>query len=103
MTSVPRSLVWLITGSSSGLGTALALHVLKAGHKVIATSRNPSRTPDLAKQVEELGGIWLPLDVTADAEKLKEVVEEGRKRLGSIDVLVNNAGYGILGAIEDIR
>ncbi|KAH8815438.1 hypothetical protein F5884DRAFT_666061 [Xylogone sp. PMI_703] len=100
--SPAQSLVWLITGSSSGLGTALTLYAAKAGHKVIATSRNPSKTPDLVKQVKDSGGIWLPLDVTAEPEQIKEVVEEGRNKFGKIDVLVNMAGYGILGAVEDI-
>ncbi|KAH8803302.1 hypothetical protein F5884DRAFT_683927 [Xylogone sp. PMI_703] len=102
MAATSKSLVWLITGSSSGFGASLTMYALKAGHKVIATSRNPSKTPDLVKQVEDLGGIWLPLDVTASSEKLREVVAEGQNKFGTIDVLVNNAGYSILGAIEDM-
>jgi NADP-dependent 3-hydroxy acid dehydrogenase YdfG len=96
-------LVWLITGCSAGFGRSLTLLVLKAGHHVIATSRTPSKTPSLVKHVEELGGIWLPLDMTADKESMQKVVEEGTRKFGRVDVLVNNAGISILGALEDFR
>jgi NAD(P)-dependent dehydrogenase (short-subunit alcohol dehydrogenase family) len=98
-----KSLVWLITGCSAGFGLSLSLTALKAGHRVIATSRNPSKSPDLVKQVENLGGIWLPLDVTASPAELQAVVDQGKKKFGRIDVLVNNAGIGILGPLEDIK
>jgi NAD(P)-dependent dehydrogenase (short-subunit alcohol dehydrogenase family) len=103
MSTENKSLVWLITGCSSGFGESLTLIALKAGHNVIATSRNPSKDPELVKQVEELGGIWLPLDITAPKETLQGVVDEGIRKFGRIDVLVNCAGIGILGAIEDFR
>jgi NAD(P)-dependent dehydrogenase (short-subunit alcohol dehydrogenase family) len=99
----PTPLVWLITGCSTGFGKSLTLLVLKAGHHVIATSRTPSKTPSLVQKVEDLGGIWLPLDMTADKENMRKVVEEGTKRFGRVDVLVNNAGMSILGALEDFR
>lgn len=98
-----KPLVWFITGSTSGFGAALSLIALKAGHKVIATSRNPLKDPDLKRQVEGLGGVCLSLDITSPQEKIQEVVEEGRKRFGRIDVLVNNAGVGVMGALEDLR
>ncbi|CZR51034.1 related to short chain oxidoreductase/dehydrogenase [Phialocephala subalpina] len=101
MSSPTTPLVWLITGSSSGFGTSLTFIALNAGHKVIATSRNPSKTPDLVKQVEDLGGIWLALDVTDTPENLQKVVAEGTKKFGRIDILANVAGIGILGALED--
>ncbi|KAL2069533.1 hypothetical protein VTL71DRAFT_14212 [Oculimacula yallundae] len=95
--------IWLITGCSSGFGFSLALHVLKSSHLVIATSRNPSKTPDLVSQIEELGGKWMQLDVTCGEEEMKafveraeNVYEEGR----GIDVVVNNAGIAYLGAFE---
>jgi NAD(P)-dependent dehydrogenase (short-subunit alcohol dehydrogenase family) len=102
-TADSKRLVWLITGCSAGFGKSLALLVLKAGHHVIATSRNPSSSPLLVKEVEELGGIWLPLDLTSSKEEMQRVVEEGTKKMGRIDVLVNNAGMSILGALEDFR
>jgi NAD(P)-dependent dehydrogenase (short-subunit alcohol dehydrogenase family) len=98
-----KPLVWLITGCSAGFGLSLTLIALKAGHSVIATSRNPSKSPNLVKQVQSLGGIWLPLDVTGSPAELQTVVDEGKKKFGRIDVLVNNAGIGILGPLEDIR
>lgn len=102
-TTDSKPLVWLITGCSAGFGKSLALLVLKAGHHVIATSRNPSSSPHLVKKVEELGGIWLPLDLTSSKEEMQKVVEEGTKKMGRVDVLVNNAGMSILGALEDFR
>jgi len=103
MSSTSKPLVWLITGCSSGFGNSLALIALKAGHKVIATSRSPSKNQKLVKQVEEPGGIWLPLDINADKEVLSGVIETGIKKFGRLDVLVNNAGIGILGPLEDIK
>ncbi|KAI0456210.1 hypothetical protein F5B21DRAFT_165235 [Xylaria acuta] len=93
--------VWLITGASRGLGFDMAKAALKAGHKVIACYR--SKKPDNASkwdELEALGGIWTDLDVSSeDAElKVKALVAEH----GGIDVLVNNAGYAILGSIEDV-
>lgn len=97
------SLVWLITGCSSGFGFQLCLVALKAGHKVIATSRNPSKTPGLVQEIEKLGGIWLALDVNCGIAEINQLVEMGSKTYGKIVVLVNNAAIGILGAIEDMR
>ncbi|KAA8901708.1 putative short chain oxidoreductase/dehydrogenase [Sphaerosporella brunnea] len=91
--------VWFITGCSSGFGTGLAMTALKAGHRVIASSRNPSRTPELVADVEALGGHWLTLDTIAP--NAKDVVRDAVKIYGHIDYLVNNAGYSLLGAIED--
>jgi NAD(P)-dependent dehydrogenase (short-subunit alcohol dehydrogenase family) len=103
MSSVSTPLVWLITGCSSGFGFALSILALKAGHKVIATSRNPSKNTKLVKEVESLGGIWVALDATAPPSELQKAVEAGRKKFGRIDVLVNNAGVGLIGALEDVR
>lgn len=95
------SQVWLITGASSGFGTVLAEAVLKAGHRVIATARNPVKAAETHPQVESLGGRWMQLDVTSLDTKQK--VEDAIKDAGHIDVLVNNAGYSILGGLEDMR
>lgn len=95
----PKSkLTWLITGCSSGFGLTLTRIALAAGHTVIATSRNPSRTPELVAEVEENGGKWLKLDV--DDRASASVVEELAKSGVEIDVLVNNAGYAILSPAE---
>lgn len=92
--------VWLITGSSAGIGTALTRYVLSKGHRVIATSRKPSKTPELVKEVESRGGHWLSLDVTSPT--LEETIREAQSIHGHIDVLVNNAGYCVLGSVEQV-
>jgi NADP-dependent 3-hydroxy acid dehydrogenase YdfG len=95
-----RPLVWFITGCSSGFGASLSLLALKAGHKVVATSRSPSKTPELVRQVRELGGTWMPLDVNAPSAA--EVIRNAVDIYGRIDVLVNNAGFSLLGMLEDL-
>lgn len=92
--------VWLITGCSSGFGFALACYVATKGHRVIATSRNPAKSPNQVAEIERLGGTWLSLDVTST--DLEDKVKTAESVHGRIDVLVNNAGYSILGAVEDI-
>jgi NAD(P)-dependent dehydrogenase (short-subunit alcohol dehydrogenase family) len=92
--------VWLITGCSAGLGWALASHVLNQGQLLIATSRNPANTPALVEEVESKGGKWFKLDVT-DETSISQVFATIKATYGSIDVLVNNAGYAVMGAIED--
>lgn len=97
------SLNWLITGASNGLGLALTLEALQAGHKVVATARNIAKASTSHPEVEKLGGTWLQLDVNKPDTKL--IVENAVQGIfgGRIDVLVNNAGYSILGSIEDLR
>ncbi|KAK0628776.1 hypothetical protein B0T17DRAFT_523673 [Bombardia bombarda] len=97
-TTPNRPLTWLITGSSSGFGLSLARLVQQNGHKLIATSRNPSRTPDLVKEVESKGGKWVALNVDdKDAAKVIEELEAGGEH---IDILVNNAGFAIYAPFE---
>lgn len=94
-----RPLTWLITGCSSGLGLSIARIALSNNQIVIATSRDPSRTPDLVAQIRQKGGEWYRLDVddpVAASELLSKLEIERRK----VDVLVNNAGYAILSAVE---
>ncbi len=91
---------WLVTGCSSGLGSALAAAVARAGDDVVATTRRPGQ---LAPLVKEFPGriTEAVLDVT-DAERCRAVVEFAAGRLGGIDVLVNNAGRGLFGAVEEV-
>jgi NAD(P)-dependent dehydrogenase (short-subunit alcohol dehydrogenase family) len=91
--------VWLITGSSRGLGRALSEVVLDAGHSLVATAREPRQLDDL---VERFGDRVraLELDVT-DPQAAVRVVNETVRSFGRIDVLCNNAGYGNVGPIED--
>ncbi|KAF7544287.1 hypothetical protein G7046_g9815 [Stylonectria norvegica] len=91
-------LTWLITGASSGFGLALARLALSNGHKVIATSRNPARNPDLLAEIEGKGGQWRSLDV--DDQDCGALVHNLEKEGTAIDVLVNNAGLSIHGPAE---
>ncbi|EXJ96348.1 hypothetical protein A1O1_01474 [Capronia coronata CBS 617.96] len=95
---------WLITGSSSGFGLALVRYILSQGHNVIATSRNPSKTPELVEEITSTSGRgrWLALDVTWPKAEIEAVIEEAWTEFDGIDVLVNNAGYSVLGAAEEI-
>ena len=91
--------VWLITGSSRGLGRALAEAVLGAGHKLVATARNPAQLADLVKrygnQVRTVA-----LDVTNE-QAAAHAVAVAKEAFGRLDVLANNAGYGNVSPIED--
>jgi NAD(P)-dependent dehydrogenase (short-subunit alcohol dehydrogenase family) len=93
-----ESRVWLITGTSSGLGRAMAVAAVEAGDRVVATARRPQALNDLVErypgQVEACR-----LDVT-DPGAAAPLVTEVLERYGRIDVLVNNAGHGHLGAVE---
>ncbi|KAF8996335.1 short chain dehydrogenase [Cyathus striatus] len=92
-------LVWLITGTSSGLGRELTLAALKRGDKVIATGRGRSlsKLDDLKAQ----GADILELDVTSSLDTLHDTAKKAASLHGKIDVLVNNAGYILVGAIEE--
>lgn len=103
MTTTQQPLTWLITGSSAGFGLALARVALAQGHNVIATSRNPARTPEYVREiVSSPQGKWLTLDVTADTPTIQLTLKTAVDLFGTIDVLVNNAGYSVIGAAEDI-
>lgn len=97
------ALVWLITGASSGLGLTLSLAVLKAGHQVIAAMRNPGRSTEAVKAVEAAGGYVLQLDLTESQESIADKMHAAEGIHGRIDVLVNNAGYSVLGSFENFR
>lgn len=92
--------VWLITGCSSGLGRAIAKEALVSGAKVVVTARNSSDIQDFQKDFPD-NALILSLDVT-NQEQIKSTVEEAKKKFGRIDVLVNNAGCAIFGAVEEI-
>lgn len=86
---------WLITGASTGLGLALTRRALAAGHRVVATTRSDT------VPVEDPLLTVVRLD-PADREGCRYAVEEARLVTGRLDVLVNNAGYGLVGAIEEV-
>lgn len=90
---------WLITGCSSGFGQRLAIAAAQRGDRVVATARN---VQTIAQMARPFGGrmITVPLDVT-DTAAAKAAVAIAVESFGGIDVLVNNAGYGLYGAIEE--
>ena len=90
---------WLITGSSRGLGRALAEAVLAAGNRLVATARNPDSLHDLTARFPETVRA-VALDVT-DPVAAQLAVETAVKAFGGLDVLVNNAGYGDVNSVED--
>ncbi|EAT86514.2 hypothetical protein HBI56_102360 [Parastagonospora nodorum] len=93
-----KKLTWLITGCSSGFGLSLTRAAQAGGHTVIATSRKPSKTPELVAEVEGNGGKWIQLDV--DSPQSGDTIAELEKDGSKIDVLVNNAGFSIYAPIE---
>lgn len=92
---------WLVTGCSSGLGLELARAILRSGQKCIASSRSPAKTPEAVAEIEQLGGVWITLDVAGS--DVEHSVAECIRVHGHIDVLVNNAGYADGGVLEAIR
>lgn len=89
---------WFITGASRGFGILIAEQALRAGDAVIATARNPQDITDRLGDQPNL--LAVRLDVTRE-EQTHQAVAEGIKRFGRIDVLINNAGFGVLGAVEE--
>ncbi|MBA2620307.1 MAG: SDR family NAD(P)-dependent oxidoreductase, partial [Acidobacteria bacterium] len=91
--------VWLITGCSTGFGRELAKQLLEKGERVVVTARDASKVRDLV-EINEKNALAVALDVT-DVLQVKAAVEKAEARFGRIDVLVNNAGFGYFGSIEE--
>ncbi|KAF2732841.1 NAD(P)-binding protein [Polyplosphaeria fusca] len=93
----------LITGVSSGIGLLFAVHALKQGATVIGTIRNPSRAADALSRLSSVSSKFHPvtLDVT-HLDKIPLVIEGIKKKHGPIDTLINNAGYSIMGPVEEV-
>jgi NAD(P)-dependent dehydrogenase (short-subunit alcohol dehydrogenase family) len=91
--------VWFITGCSTGFGRELATLLLARGERVVLTARKPDQLTDLVTGHDDTA-LALELDVTNTAQ-VKAAVKQAEEHFGQIDVLVNNAGYGYLAAIEE--
>ena len=89
--------VWFVTGASRGMGAQIASAVVQAGHRLVATAR---RKESLAGIPQSEDALCLSLDVTIE-EQVNAGVGQTIEQFGQIDVLVNNAGYGLLGAVEE--
>jgi NAD(P)-dependent dehydrogenase (short-subunit alcohol dehydrogenase family) len=100
MTSPDSSRVWLITGSSSGFGREIAQAALERGDRVVATARRPDTVADLVAAAPDRV-LAVALDVTR-TDQIDAAVAAALERFGRIDVLVNNAGHGSVGAVEEI-
>src|SRR3954464_9792580 len=94
-----KTKVWFVTGASKGFGLEIIKTVLASGDKVVATVRN-----NAASLQNELGNpenlLVVTMDVVNEAE-VKRAVQDGLERFGQLDVVVNNAGFGIVAAIEE--
>ncbi len=97
--SQSSSPVWFITGCSTGFGRELARLVLDRGWRAVVTARNPAQVADLVQGHED-NALALKLDVTDDGQ-IEAAAKATQERFGQIDVLVNNAGYGYLAAVEE--
>lgn len=90
---------WLVTGASSGIGRALCDEILAAGERLIAAGRNIAAIKEITR--ENPNALALELDIS-DTRSVEEGVNKALAWAGQIDVLVNNAGYGIVGALEEV-
>ncbi len=93
------SKIWFITGCSTGFGREIALAVLAHGDSAVVTARRPESVVDICEQYPEQS-LALALDVT-DVGQIEAALGTAIEHFGGIDVLVNNAGYGYVGAIEE--
>src|ERR1017187_10186351 len=91
---------WFITGASTGFGRVLAEELVKRGGRVAGAARGLARVQDLEPKYPETARAFA-LDVTKPAQ-IEKVAREVIAAFGHIDVLVNNAGYGVNGAIEEV-
>ncbi|MEP6850324.1 MAG: oxidoreductase [Acidobacteriota bacterium] len=91
--------VWFITGCSTGFGRELAKYLLENDHRVVVTARDSKKVQDLVAMNPE-NAFGLSLDVTSKAQ-IEAVISQAESHFGQIDVVVNNAGFGYFGAIEE--
>jgi len=87
----------LVTGASSGMGKAIAKRLVEDGYQVYAAARHVERMNDLA----QLGARPVRMDISSEAE-VATAIDTILAEVGAVDVLVNNAGFGLYGAVEDV-
>ena len=87
----------LVTGASSGMGKAIAKRLIEDGYQVYAAARHVERMDDLA----QLGARPVRMDISSEAE-VATAIDTILAEVGAVDVLVNNAGFGLYGAVEDV-
>lgn len=97
--NIPPEKVWLVTGCATGFGRAIAETLLSAGYRVAVGSLSTSEVADIVDEYPETA-LAVELDVT-NSEMVTAAVASAEEKFGSIDVLVNNAGFGFVGAIEE--
>ncbi|MDO9396076.1 MAG: SDR family NAD(P)-dependent oxidoreductase, partial [Herbiconiux sp.] len=95
-----RPAVWFVTGASRGLGLALVKHLLDRGDHVAATTRSSARLLAGLSEVETANLLPLEVELT-DETTVRAAIATATRTFGRIDVVVNNAGYGVLGAVEE--
>jgi NAD(P)-dependent dehydrogenase (short-subunit alcohol dehydrogenase family) len=98
---VPHTSSITVTGSSQGIGRAILDAVLAANERVVATLRNPSKLASYAEKYPSSQLLILPLDVTS-IEQIDAAFTKVKEHFGRLDVVVNNAGYGLVGEVEII-
>src|SRR6476661_4077435 len=96
---MPETKVWFVTGCSTGFGRELAKMVLDRGYRCVVTARDPAKAEDIAKGNEDRA-LVLELDVT-DQIQINAAVSSAVEHFGGLDVLVNNAGIGYFGSVEE--
>jgi len=92
---------WFITGTSRGFGREWALAALARGDRVVGTARNPETMQDIAERYDEESFLGLALDVT-DREAVFKAVQRAHDHFDDLDIVVNNAGYGQFGMVEEL-
>ncbi|WGQ14337.1 SDR family NAD(P)-dependent oxidoreductase [Sphingobacterium faecium] len=92
--------VWLVTGASKGLGLSLVKKLLKEGIRIIATSRNKHT---LIQELGDVSDLFLPIEVNlSDNDDVKNAIATSIAHFGKLDVIVNNAGFGQIGTLEEL-
>jgi NAD(P)-dependent dehydrogenase (short-subunit alcohol dehydrogenase family) len=99
MADAPSKSVWFITGCSTGFGRELSVILLQRGYRVVVTARDKAKVDDIVAGHDK-NGLALALDVDKQ-DQIDAAAKAAERRFGRIDVLVNNAGYGYLAAVEE--